>query len=89
MVINGRGTIYILLVLLIESPPLYENLTARENLQVRTTVLGLPKSRIDEVLHVVELENTDKKSEGFFYGDEATIGNCDCIAKPSEIFNIR
>ena len=46
---------------LIESPPLYENLTARENLQVRTTVLGLPKSRIDEVLHVVELENTEKK----------------------------
>ena len=46
---------------LIESPPLYENLTARENLQVRTTVLGLHKSRIDEVLHVVELENTDKK----------------------------
>ena len=51
---------------LIESPPLYENLTARENLQVRTTALGLPKSRMDEVLHVVELENTGKKKAGKF-----------------------
>lgn len=51
---------------LIESPPLYENLTARENLQVRTTALGLPKSRIDEVLYVVELENTGKKKAGKF-----------------------
>lgn len=51
---------------LIESAPLYENLTARENLQVRTTALGLPKSRIDEVLHVVELENTGKKKAGKF-----------------------
>lgn len=46
---------------LIESAPLYENLTARENLKVRTTVLGLPDERIDEVLHIVDLENTGKK----------------------------
>ncbi|TPV44486.1 lantibiotic protection ABC transporter ATP-binding protein [Bacillus dicomae] len=60
---------------LIESPPLYENLTARENLQVRTTVLGLPKSRIDEVLHVVELENTDrKKAREFSMGMKQRLG---------------
>ncbi len=35
---------------LIEEAPLYPNLTARENLRVRTTLLGLPESRIDEVL---------------------------------------
>ncbi|MFQ7237279.1 MAG: ATP-binding cassette domain-containing protein, partial [Enterococcus hulanensis] len=35
---------------LIESPPLYGNLTAQENLLVRTTVLGLAESRIEEVL---------------------------------------
>lgn len=51
---------------LIESAPLYENLTAKENLKVRTTVLGLPDSRIEEVLHVVELENTGKKRAGQF-----------------------
>lgn len=46
---------------LIESAPLYNNLTASENLKVRTTVLGLPDDRIDEVLHIVDLENTGKK----------------------------
>ncbi|WP_271813468.1 lantibiotic protection ABC transporter ATP-binding protein [Clostridium beijerinckii] len=51
---------------LIESAPLYENLTAKENLKVRTTVLGLPDSRIEEVLHVVELDDTGKKRAGQF-----------------------
>ncbi len=46
---------------LIESPPLYGNLTAYENLLVRTTALGLPTSRIQEVLELVDLTNTDKK----------------------------
>lgn len=46
---------------LIESAPLYENLTARENLKVRTTVLGIPDRRIDEVLDTVDLKNTGKK----------------------------
>ena len=35
---------------LIEDAPLYPNLTARENLRVRTTMLGLPDARIDEVV---------------------------------------
>ena len=51
---------------LIEEAPLYENLTAWENLKVRTTVLGLPDSRIDEVLKIVNLENTGKKKCGKF-----------------------
>ena len=33
---------------LIEMPPLYENLTAYENLKVRTTLLGIPDARISE-----------------------------------------
>ncbi len=51
---------------LIESPPLYENLTAKENLKVRTTVLGLPDSRIDEVLKTVDLTKTGTKRSGQF-----------------------
>ncbi|WP_040328333.1 lantibiotic protection ABC transporter ATP-binding protein [Clostridium ihumii] len=51
---------------LIENPPLYENLTARENLKVRTTALGIPNSRIDEVLEIVNLTNTGKKVAGKF-----------------------
>lgn len=46
---------------LIESPPLYGNLTAFENLMVRTKSLGLPKERIGEVLKIVQLEHTGKK----------------------------
>lgn len=51
---------------LIETPPLYENLTAYENLKVRTTMLGLPDNRIDEVLHIVRLTYTGKKRAGQF-----------------------
>lgn len=51
---------------LIETPPLYDNLTARENLKVRTIALGLPQSRIDEVLKIVDLTNTGKKRAGQF-----------------------
>lgn len=51
---------------LIESPPIYENLTAKENLKVRTLLLGLPDSRIDEVLNLVELSDTGNKKSGHF-----------------------
>ena len=51
---------------LIETPPLYENLTAYENLKVRTTMLGLPDKRINEVLHIVRLTDTGKKRAGQF-----------------------
>lgn len=51
---------------LIETPPLYENLTAYENLKVRITMLGLPDKRIDEVLHIVRLTDTGKKRAGQF-----------------------
>ncbi|MBC5996759.1 lantibiotic protection ABC transporter ATP-binding subunit [Romboutsia ilealis] len=51
---------------LIEEPPIYENLTARENLKVRTLLYDLPESRIDEVLEMVQLTNTGKKKAGKF-----------------------
>lgn len=51
---------------LIEAPPLYDNLTATENLQVRTIALRLPQSRIEEVLKIVDLTNTGKKRAGQF-----------------------
>ncbi len=51
---------------LIENPPIYENLSARENLEVRAILLGVDKGRIDEVLKIVSLENTGKKRAGQF-----------------------
>lgn len=47
-------------------PPIYENLSAWENLKVRTLLLGLPDSRIEEVLDIVRLTNTGKKRAGAF-----------------------
>ncbi|MGL5245491.1 MAG: lantibiotic protection ABC transporter ATP-binding protein [Sarcina sp.] len=51
---------------LIEEPPIYENLTAKENLKIRTLIYGLPDSRIDEVLEIVNLIDTGKKKAGKF-----------------------
>ena len=51
---------------LIEQPPIYENLTARENLKVRTLLYNLPDSRIEEVLEIVNLTNTGNKKAGKF-----------------------
>lgn len=51
---------------LIETPPLYENLTAYENLKVRAELLKLSDERIREVLEIVGLKNTGKKRAGQF-----------------------
>ena len=51
---------------LIENPPIYENLSARENLKVRALLLGADEKRIDEVLQIVSLSNTGKKKAGQF-----------------------
>lgn len=51
---------------LIESPSIYENLTAGENLKVRSLLLGVDEKRIDEVLQIVSLSNTGKKKAGQF-----------------------
>ena len=51
---------------LIENPPIYENLSARENLKIRSLLLGVDERRIDEVLQIVSLTNTGKKKAGQF-----------------------
>ncbi|WP_297629959.1 lantibiotic protection ABC transporter ATP-binding protein [uncultured Clostridium sp.] len=51
---------------LIEEAPIYEKLTARENLKVRTLLYDLSEERIDEVLKIVGLQETGKKKAGKF-----------------------
>lgn len=51
---------------LIENAPIYEELTAKENLKVRTLLLGLLDSRINEVLEIVGLQDTGRKPAGKF-----------------------
>ena len=51
---------------LIETPPVYENLTARENLKVRALLLGVSDGRIEEVLRLTDIADTGKKKAGAF-----------------------
>lgn len=51
---------------LVETPPVYENLTAWENLKVRALILGIADARIREVLELVDLADTGKKKAGAF-----------------------
>ncbi|CEN24555.1 lantibiotic protection ABC transporter ATP-binding protein [Paraclostridium sordellii] len=60
---------------LIEQPPIYENLSARENLKVRTLIYNLPESRIEEVLEIVQLTDTgNKKAVKFSMGMKQRLG---------------
>ena len=51
---------------LIETPPVYENLSAWENLKVRALLLGIQDERIRAVLELVDLAYTGKKKAGAF-----------------------
>lgn len=60
---------------IIESPAIYPNLTAYENLEVLTTLLNLDKSRIEKVLEIVSLEHTGKKlAKEFSLGMKQRLG---------------
>ena len=54
---------------LIENPPIYENLSARENLKVRQLLLGTDENRIDEVLQMYHLQTPERrKQDSFLWG---------------------
>lgn len=60
---------------LIESPPLYENLTAFENLKVRATLMGIGKNRCYEVLQKMDLAGAEnKKTSEFSLGMKQRLG---------------
>lgn len=51
---------------LIENPPIYNNLTAYENMKVRTMTLGIGEKNIEKLLDIVGLQNVEKKRAGQF-----------------------
>lgn len=60
---------------LVESPSYYGHLTAKENLEALRLVLGVPKSRIDEVLKIVRLSKDSKRPvKGFSLGMKQRLG---------------
>lgn len=47
---------------IIENPYFYDKMTARQNLELHCEYMGFPnKERIDEVLHLVDLQNAEGK----------------------------
>lgn len=50
----------------INDPAFYSHLSARNNLRVHTTLLGLPDSEADRVLQLVGLQGAGKKKAGTF-----------------------
>ena len=74
---------------LIESPPLYDNLTARENLKIRTLLYNLPERRIDEVLELVALTDTGKKRAGHFsMGMKQRLGIAAALLNRPKLLNL-
>lgn len=60
---------------LVENPSYYPHLTAYENLESLRKILGVPKSRIDEVLAIVRLKDAaNKKVKGFSLGMKQRLG---------------
>ncbi|UPW83071.1 ABC transporter ATP-binding protein [Lysinibacillus sp. Ag94] len=60
---------------LVENPSYYPHLTAYENLEALRKILGVPKSRIDEVLEIVRLKDAaNKKVKGFSLGMKQRLG---------------
>ena len=51
---------------LIETPPIYENLTAWENMKVRALLLGIGDEQIQELLELLEIADTGRKKAGAF-----------------------
>ncbi|MFJ3390318.1 MULTISPECIES: ABC transporter ATP-binding protein [unclassified Lysinibacillus] len=60
---------------LVENPSYYPHLTAYENLEALRKILGVPKSRINEVLEIVRLKDAaNKKVKGFSLGMKQRLG---------------
>ena len=71
---------------LIENPPIYDNLSAWENLKVRALLLGVEDDRISEVLKIVSLTNTGKKRAGqFSLGMKQRLGIAAAIYEAPEL----
>lgn len=51
---------------LVESPALYTNMTARENLRLVCTISGEDPAQVDDILKTVGLDDTGKKKAGDF-----------------------
>lgn len=70
---------------LIESPSYYGHLTGRENLQIIAMLKNVPDKEIDEVLHIVRMENQQhKKVSHYSLGMKQRLGlACALLGRPN------
>ena len=74
---------------IVETPSVYLGLTAKENLVEQFKLVGNPDfSEINELLKLVNLENTEnKKVKNFSLRNEAKIRNCYDFSLSSRFYN--
>lgn len=71
---------------LVENPSYYPHLTAYENLEALRKILGVSKSRIEEVLEVVRLSDVaNKKVKGFSLGMKQRLGIASALLNKPEL----
>ncbi|KNY28322.1 ABC transporter ATP-binding protein [Pseudobacteroides cellulosolvens] len=71
---------------IVESPGFYENLPARSNLEITATLYKTPKSRIGEVLEIVNLKDTGKKKvKDFSLGMKQRLGIANALVHSPKI----
>ena len=70
---------------LIESPSYYGHLTGRENLQIIAMLKNVPDKEIDEVLHIIRMENQQhKKVSHYSLGMKQRLGlACALLGRPN------
>lgn len=67
---------------LIESPSYYGHLTGRENMEIIRRLLDLPKKNIEEVVHIVRMENQmEKKVKNYSLGMKQRLGIAMALAR--------
>lgn len=82
----NRGEILSKVGALIENPSIYKHLSGRQNLEVIRKMLGVPKSRIDEVLKIVRLvDNADKKAKNYSLGMCQRLGLASALLTDPEL----
>ena len=71
----------------IETPALYPELTARDNLRIQAANGGVSDREIEDLLKMMRLENTGKKQKEFLFRYAPAFSYCKCTDHESRIFD--